>query len=206
VKGWKNRFVSMAALIALPVSVAAADFPEVNLERAEEINMGRCFLCHGVDGESSTALYPRLAGQHYQYIAKQLADFQAGRRKSDTMVSMVEGLTSDEMLALGVFFEKKPTKAREAADKQLAAVGEFVFHRGNEYSGVAACASCHGERGLGSPQLPRLAGQVRQYTESQLKSFNTRERTNDNAVMHSIASRLTELEIKAVALYISTLD
>ncbi len=205
-KGWKNRIAGMAALLAVPLGAAAADYPEVDLQRAEEINMGRCFLCHGVEGESSTALYPRLAGQHYQYIAKQLADFQSGRRKSDTMVSMVEGLKPEEMLALGVYFEKKPTKARAAADKQLAAVGEFIFHRGNEFSGVAACASCHGERGLGSPQLPRLAGQVRQYTESQLKSFNSRERTNDNAVMHSIASKLTELEVKAVALYISTLD
>ncbi|THF62399.1 cytochrome c4 [Pseudothauera nasutitermitis] len=193
-------------LAACPLAAGAADYPEVDLQRAEEISAGRCSLCHGAQGESSTVLYPRLAGQHYQYIAKQLADFQSGRRKSDTMASMVQGLTPEEMLALGVYFEKKPTRARMATDKQLAAVGEFIFQRGNEFSGVAACASCHGERGLGSPQLPRLAGQVRQYTESQLKSFNSRERTNDNAVMHSIASKLTELEIKAVALYISALD
>lgn len=204
-KGIKFKLAGLA-MAMLPLAAAAEDYPDVDLARAEEIVMGRCFLCHGAEGESSTALYPRLAGQHYQYIAKQLADFQAGRRKSDTMVSMVEGLTSEEMVALGVFFEKKPTEARPATDKQLSAVGEFIFHRGNEYSGVAACASCHGDRGLGSPQLPRLAGQGRKYTESQLASFNKRERTNDNAVMHSIASKLTELEIKAVALYISTLD
>ncbi len=203
---WRRALAGLALGAAAPVVLAAGELPDVDLGRAEEINMGRCFLCHGVDGESSTALYPRLAGQHYQYIAKQLADFQAGRRKSDTMVSMVEGLTADEMLALGVFFEKKPTRAQAVQDADLAGVGRYVFHRGNEYSGVAACASCHGERGLGSPALPRLAGQVPQYTESQLKSFNKRERTNDNAVMHSIASRLTELEIKAVSLYIATLD
>jgi cytochrome c553 len=188
------------------VAAQAQDFPPVDLQRAEEINMGRCFLCHGMEGESTSSLYPRLAGQHYQYIAKQLADFQSGRRKSDSMNAMVAELTKEEMLALGVFFEKKPAKAQPIADKDLAGVGRFVFHRGNEFNGVAACASCHGERGLGTTQLPRLAGQVPQYTESQLKAFNQRNRTNDNEVMHIIASKLTELEIKAVALYISSLE
>ncbi|AWI77944.1 cytochrome c, class I [Parazoarcus communis] len=203
---WKRAVIS--SLLALCASSAAwaADFPEVDLARAEEISMGRCFLCHGAEGESTTALYPRLAGQHYQYIAKQLADFKAGRRQSDTMVNMAADLSPEEMLALGVYFEQKPTRAQDVQDGELAAIGRFIFRRGNEYSGVAACASCHGERGLGTSQLPRLAGQVPQYIERQLRSFNTRNRTNDNAVMHSIASRLTELEIRSVALYISSLN
>lgn len=204
--GWKGALCGGLAGLGLSAAVVAADFPPVDLARAEEINMGRCFLCHGAEGESSTALYPRLAGQHYQYIAKQLADFKSGKRKSDTMVNMSAELTEDEMLALGVYFEQKPTRAQEVKDGELAAIGQFIFRRGNEYAGVAACASCHGEKGLGTSQLPRLAGQVPQYTESQLRSFNKRERTNDNAIMHSIASKLTELEIKAVALYISSLN
>lgn len=193
-----------AGCISLPA--IASDLPDVNLARAEEIHMGRCFMCHGAEGESSTPLYPRLAGQHYQYIAKQLGDFKSGRRKSDTMNSMAQDLTEEEMIALGVFFEKKPTKPGKARDPQLAEVGRFIFHRGNEYSGVAACASCHGEDGRGTEQLPRLASQIPRYIENQLKSFNNRQRTNDNEVMHVIASRLTELEIKAVADYINTLE
>ena len=62
------------------------------------------------------------------------------------------------------------------------------------------------ENGHGTEQLPRLAGQVPRYIEDQLRSFNKRERTNDNAIMHSIASKLTELEIKGVAMYISSLE
>lgn len=190
----------------MSLSAIAADPPAVDLARAEEIHLGRCFMCHGAEGESSTPLYPRLAGQHYQYVAKQLSDFKSGRRASDTMSSMVQDLSEDEMIALGVFFEKKPTKPGQARDPELAAVGRFVFHRGNEYSGVAACASCHGEDGRGTDQLPRLASQIPRYIENQLKSFNSRQRTNDNEVMHVIASRLTELEIKAVAAYINTLE
>ena len=203
---WNKAVLGLSCAWLSPFYVAAAELPKVDLTRAAEISAGRCSLCHGPEGESASALYPRLAGQHHQYIAKQLADFQSGRRKSDTMSSMAADLKPDEMLALGVFFEQKPTKPRETRDAELAAVGRFVFYRGNEFSGVAACASCHGDRGLGTDQLPRLAGQVPKYIEGQLKSFEQRERTNDSAIMHSIASRLTELEVKAVALYISTLD
>jgi len=203
---WKKAALVAVCGCLTSLVVGAADLPKVDLARAAEISAGRCSLCHGPEGESASALYPRLAGQHHQYIAKQLGDFQSGRRKSDTMSSMAADLTPDEMLALGVFFEQKPTKPREVRDADMVAVGRFVFHRGNEFSGVAACASCHGDRGLGTDQLPRLAGQVPKYIEGQLKSFEQRERTNDNAIMHSIASKLTELEVKAVALYISTLD
>lgn len=122
------------------------------------------------------------------------------------MASMATDLTPEEMLALGVYFEQKPTKPRPTRDVELAGVGRYIFHRGNESSGVPACAGCHGEAGHGTDQLPRLAGQVPRYIEDQLRSFNKRERTNDNAIMHSIASKLTELEVKGVAMYISSLE
>jgi cytochrome c553 len=205
-KAWNRLVVLCAAGVGLPLAATAAELPKVDLARAAEISGGRCALCHGAEGDSSSPLYPRLAGQHHQYIAKQLGDFKSGRRKSDTMNGMSQDLTPEEMLALGVYFEQKPTKPREARDADLAAVGRYIFHRGNDFSGVAACTGCHGENGHGTEALPRLAGQVPRYTESQLKSFNTRERTNDNEIMHSIASKLSELEIKAVSLYISTLD
>lgn len=202
---WVSRtLLAVSCFAAGPV--LAESLPDVDLTRAEEIVGGQCFLCHGLEGESSTSLYPRLAGQHYQYVAKQLADFKSGKRVSDTMNDMAKELTPEEMLAIGVYFEKKPTLSNAVDDAQLVAVGQYIFQRGNEYSGVAACASCHGEKGHGTAQLPRLAGQVAKYTEKQLQSFNERQRTNDNAVMHSIASKLTALEVHAVATYISTLD
>lgn len=195
------RGAGLTLLMALPAVVQGAD-----LKRAEEIVGGRCFLCHGMEGEAASALYPRLAGQHAEYIAKQLSDFKTGKRKSDTMSGMVGDLSAEEMKALGSFFEQKKPSHTSAADTELAAVGRYIFTRGNQYSGVASCTSCHGPKGYGTPQLPRLAGQQPLYLENQLKQFNTRERNNDNAVMHSIASKLTELEVKAVSSFISTLE
>ncbi len=178
----------------------------VDLDRAHEIHMNICYSCHGAEGLSTTPDTPRLAGQHFQYIAKQLSDFQAGRRESTVMQPMAKDLTEEEMLALGVFFNVKPSSAQRVRDPELAAIGRYIYHRGNEYSGVANCSACHGERGMGSDELPRLAGQGTRYTETQLKLFSERPRTPNNEVMHTIASKLTELEIKAVAAYISSME
>jgi len=187
-------------IAALPQLALAAD-----LAKAEEIVQGRCFICHGANGESSSPAFPRPAGQNAAYVARQLADYQSGKRKSGTMQPMVEGLTPADMTALGAWFERQDTRAHPVADAELADVGRFVYRRGNPFSGVAACATCHGSDGHGTATLPRLAGQHAQYTENQIKQFNRRERTNDNAVMHGIASQLSELETKAVAAYLSGL-
>jgi cytochrome c553 len=151
-------------------------------------------------------VFPRLAGQNAAYVARQLADYRAGKRKSSTMQPMVEDLAPEDFKALGAYFSTRPTMGHALADPELAQVGRFVYLRGNPYSGVAACATCHGANAHGTETLPRLAGQHAQYTENQLKQFNTRERTNDNAVMHGIASKLSELELKAVAAYLSGLQ
>ena len=197
------RHFLAGSLLCLSLGAGAQN---ADLARAEEIVGGRCFLCHGLKGESASAVFPRLAGQHWEYIAKQLADFKSGKRASETMKPQTEDLTPAEMKALGHFFEAKVVGPRPARDKELLAVGKFIFERGNQFSGLAACSTCHGPKGLGTPQLPRLAGQHPRYIEDQLKQFNKRERTNDNAVMHTIASKLSELETHAVAEYISTLD
>ena len=195
----KGKVAAPASMPAAVDSKTAAD-----LKRVQQIVATRCSLCHGVDGESASPVYPRLAGQHPEYIAKQLADFQSGRRKG-TMNDQARDLGEDDMRALGIYFGSKPPLAYPVRDEDLAGVGRYVYQKGNSFSGVAACASCHGPKGEGTVQLPRLAGQHAVYVEGQLKEFNKRERTNDNAVMHAIASKLTALESRAVSVYISTL-
>ncbi len=190
-----------ALLLGVSLGVMADD-----AKRAEEIVQGKCFVCHGADGESSSPVFPRLAGQHARYVERQLADYKAGRRKSGAMQPMVEDLSPEDFKALGLYFESRKPQAHAVADPELSQVGRFVFLRGNPYTGVAACSSCHGPTGGGTETLPRLAGQHAQYTENQLKAFNKRERSNDNAVMHAIASKLSELELKAVSAYISGLN
>ena len=195
---WAPAILGLCAAWLSPSAMAQADEA-----RAKKIVGGVCFVCHGAEGESSSEVFPRLAGQHWEYTAKQLENFKSGKRKSTAMADMVAKLTPDEMIALGKFFEKKSVEAEPAKDAGLAAVGQYIFHNGNKYSGLAACASCHGAQAKGTTSLPRLAGQYAGYTETQLKQFNQRERTNDNAVMHAIASKMSALEMAAVAEYLS---
>ena len=196
---WMQR----ALALVLGCLMAGAAQAQADEARAKKIVGGVCFVCHGMEGESSSEVFPRLAGQHWEYIAKQLENFKSGKRKSTAMADMVAKLTPDEMVALGRFFESRPTTVEPAKDKGLAAVGQYLFHQGNKFSGVPACASCHGAEAKGTASLPRLAGQFATYTETQLKLFNKRERTNDNAVMHAIVEKMTPLEMAAVAEYIS---
>jgi cytochrome c553 len=197
-RAWRRMLLAAGAC-----ALAGSVWAQADEARAKKIVSGVCFVCHGAEGESSSEVFPRLAGQHAEYIAKQLENFKSGKRKSTAMADMVAKLTPDEMVALGKYFEKMTVPVEAAKEPDLAAVGKYVYHHGNKFSGVPACASCHGKEAMGTSALPRLAGQYASYTESQLKLFNQRERTNDNAVMHSIVSKMTPLEMAAVAEYLS---
>jgi cytochrome c553 len=190
---------AMAAVLAAPSVHAQADEA-----RAKKIAGGSCFLCHGANGESTSEVFPRLAGQNAEYVAKQLAAFKSGQRKSTAMADMVAKLTPDEMLALGHYYQKMEIPREEAKEPMLAGMGRYIYHNGNKFSGVPACTSCHGQAGEGAANLPRLATQFSGYLFTQLKSFNKRDRTNDNAVMHAVVEKMTELEMAAVAEYLSS--
>jgi cytochrome c553 len=195
---------ALALSLCLLATAAAAD--EAQMARAKSIVAGSCFLCHGMQGESASELYPRLAGQNAAYVAKQLANFKSGERKSKTMQPMVAALSLEDMRALGLYFSRQESAPHAPADAGLAALGKEIYLKGGAATEVAACFGCHGERGHGSEKLPRLAGQVVSYLAAQIRGFGTRERTNDNAVMHTIAARMTEDEIRAVAEFLGGLD
>ncbi len=190
----------------LPVQFLQAQEPQQAEKETKVLQIinSKCHLCHGKNGEGSSSIYPRLAGQHKEYMIKQLHDFRNGLRKS-IMNEMTADLSDEDIIGLAAYFNKQPTLKHRIRNKQLAAVGEYIFLKGNPYSGVEACATCHGEDASGTHSLPRLAGQHKRYVAFQLEAFNTRARNNDNAIMHSIASKLTELERNAVALYVSGL-
>ncbi len=191
---------------ALGPALAEERPPEVT-DRVMQIVRERCALCHGEEGEASSSIYPRLAHQNRRYLEKQLKNFRDGTRKSDVMNEQARDLTDEEIAGLAAWFASRPPKAHRIprSKQDLAAVGRYIFHKGNKWSDIPPCASCHGEMGEGNERLPRLAGQHKRYVIAQLKNFHERRRTNDNAIMHTIARNLTELEIQAVALYVSGL-
>ena len=190
-------------LAAGALALAGAALAQDNEARARQIIGGSCFLCHGAEGESASEVFPRLAGQNAEYIAKQLENFKSGKRQSTAMAPMVEKLTPEDMAALGRFYASRPPHQEAAKDAPLAAVGQYIYQVGNRFSGVPACATCHGADGAGSNALPRLAGQHAAYLDKQLRQFGQRARNNDNAVMHAVVEKMTPLEMAAVAEYLS---
>jgi cytochrome c553 len=168
-----------------------------------------CAACHGGDGNSAIAINPSLAGQHPEYITKQLLNFKSGERNNAIMKGMVAMLATDEdMKNVAAYFAAQKPRPGIARDQALVDAGQKIYRGGSIEAGVPACAGCHSPSGAGIPaQYPRLAGQMKEYTLAQLKAFKAGERANDSAaMMRTIASRLSDKQIEALAEYVSGLQ
>jgi cytochrome c553 len=194
----------VCALLAAATPATAAE--EAGLQAGRKIVAGSCFLCHGMQGEAASELSPRLAGQNALYLAKQLANFKSGERQSSAMRPMAAGLSAEEMRAVALYFSRQKAEPHVPVDLALASRGKRIYETGGRATEAAACIGCHGERAQGTESLPRLAGQFPAYLSAQLRQFRARQRTNDSAVMQTVASRMTADEIEAVAAYLGSLD
>jgi cytochrome c553 len=199
-------FPGSAAHAAASAAQAPAA-PKGDPAKGQTLAAGVCAGCHGADGNSGVPANPTLAGQHAGYIAKQLANFKSGERKNAIMQGMVAALSPQDMLDLGAFYARQQAKPRPANDKELALIGQNLYRAGNAAVGLPACAGCPSPHGAGIPaQYPRLAGQHVDYTVAQLRAFRAGERGNDmNKVMRTIAGRLSDREMQALAEYVSGL-
>jgi cytochrome c553 len=172
---------------------------------ADQIAQTVCAACHGADGNSVITLNPKLAGQHPEYLLKQLTNFKEGTRANAVMTGMASGLSAEEMQSLAKYFSSKSIKLSAAKSNGKGSLGEKIYRGGIMATNVPACASCHGANGAGLPkQFPRLAAQHADYTYQQLKTFRTGERANA-PMMTAIAVKMTEAEMQAVADYIEGL-
>ena len=200
-------FAGLMALVYASLAGAASPAPaqpQVDLERGKQIATTVCAACHGPDGVSTAPANPHLAGQHGEYIAHQLAAFKSGARPSPIMAGMAAGLTPEDMLNLGAYYQAQKPSPSFARDKALAMRGQQIWRAGLKGSSVPACAGCHGAAGKGIPaQYPRLAGQHADLSFGWLKAYATGGR--NHPVMSAIAVKLSEADMKAVSEYIAGL-
>ena len=197
----------LATTSAFATAPAADPASKGDPKAAESIVNQVCAACHSVDGNSVAAANPKLAGLNAEYINKQLTEFKSGARKNAIMSGMVANLTPQDMLNLGAYFSAQQPKPGTSKDQALALQGQKIFRGGVMGAGVPACASCHGPQGKGIPvQFPRLAGQHSEYIYTQLNAFRVEARSNDAAkMMRTIAAKMTDADMKAVASYIQGL-
>ena len=180
-----------------------------------------CAACHGLDGNSSDPQYPKLAGQHERYIARQLSLYKNGGRDNAIMLGFASTLSGQDMRDIGAYFASQkvvPGVADDTviaeglyADRKFYQVGEQIFRYGKADGSVPACTACHGPTGSGNPgsAWPSLAGQHAGYTATALTAFRDGkvwgDGENANAIMAGVAGSLSDDEIQALASYIEGL-
>jgi cytochrome c553 len=166
-----------------------------------------CAACHAIDGNSAITANPKLAGQHPEYLYKQLTNFKSGERANAVMSGMAGMLSDADMHAVAEYFSKQTLNLGQAKKNGAGSLGEKIYRAGIQANSVPACASCHGPAGDGLPvKYPRLGGQHTEYVLNQLRQFRLGARANDEAkVMRTIAAKLTDQEMEAVADYIQGL-
>lgn len=187
-------FSLIAALAISPTPLAA---------QTTEEKAAACTACHGPAGNSSNPEWPNIAGQHASYTLRQLQAFKSGERDNPLMSGIAAGLSEADMRELAAYFAGLEPMVG-SADPALVDRGEAIYRGGDRADGVPACMGCHGPRGTGNPPAayPALSGQHATYTAKQLRAYRTGERTTDpDSIMRTIAARLSDEEIEAVASY-----
>ncbi|MDD5036208.1 MAG: c-type cytochrome [Methylococcaceae bacterium] len=164
-----------------------------------------CAGCHGEDGNANAPIFPKLAGQHASYLVKQLHEFKSQKRLEPTMNAMAASLSDADIADMSAWFAQHRVKPEQA---EKNALGERIYRSGIAAKAVPACSACHGPTGAGNPSsvYPALGGQYPAYIGKTLHDYKAGERNNDpNEIMRTIANRLNEEEINALADYISGL-
>ena len=220
-----NNIVVAALAIALLAAnhAYAVDNPDTPSEINQRIGIGDpvagkdksalCQGCHGEDGNSAAATFPKLSGQWSDYIQKQVREFQNGARYNDVMTDMAMSVDNfNDLFDIAAYFasQKQMGSAPIESDEeqQLYLEGKKIYIEGNERTGAFRCIKCHGEYGRGQPLnnnlFPVLGGQHKDYLIKQLTDFKNEERENDRSgMMLRITTHLTDHDIEAVSTYLA---
>ncbi|MGX9461779.1 c-type cytochrome [Shewanella sp. A14] len=203
--------------LALALSVVAAMSSSAMAEGNAEVGKTKaivCSACHGVDGNSMIDMYPKLAGQHPEYLEKQLKEFRSAAktggkegRMDPIMIGMSMGLSDEDIADISAFFASQQKVVADVVD--VPAIGEKLYKGGDAARGITACVACHGPEGNGAAAagFPVVGGQHANYIKIQLNKFRDASRHNDlNGMMQDVAKKLSDADIEALSKYISSIN
>ena len=204
------RVFALAMLFSTGLA-AAQDHEAVKLgdATAGEAKTAVCGACHGADGNSAIAKYPKLAGQNESYIVRQLIQFKSGKRENAIMMPFASMLSEQDMHDIGAFFASQKASAGET-DEVYVERAQQLYRAGDSKLGVPACMACHGPagRGMAGAAYPDVAGQWADYVGAKLTEWHGGTTWGDDehaAIMPAIAKRLSEQDIAALASYMQGL-
>ena len=196
--------LTLASTVAMAADSAATNAYVGNADQGKAKSM-TCAACHGTDGNSAAADYPKLAGQHATYLESTLKAYRDGSRANAIMAGMATALSDEDIADLAAYYSEQMSSTG-AVDANLVARGEQLYRFGDSEKGISACAACHGPTGAGvaSAIFPSLKGQWAGYSEAQLTAF--RDGLRANAMMNGVAKNMSDADIKAVSSYVGGLQ
>ncbi|GAB4255455.1 MAG: c-type cytochrome [Methylomicrobium sp.] len=213
-----SAYTLFLLLIGTSAIVHAEGNPKAGKEKATA-----CAGCHGEDGNSAVSTFPKLAQQHGSYLIKTLNAFKNGQRNNPMMSPIAMGLSDQDMADIAAYYASQKISANSMPVAQvdedddessvtqkelddLLVLGSDLYRNGDLVNEVSACIACHGPFGEGNrpAAFPALKSQHADYLIKTLTDFKKGERSNNpENMMHMIAKKMTEREIKAVSYHIS---
>ena len=211
----KNLLLACGLLAGtVQLAVAEEGWPEGD-PASGEAQAAICAACHGQDGNSMVAQFPKLAALGERYLYEQMVHIREGSRYVAQMAGQVDNKSDQEHADLAAYYDGLPRSGGQT-DPELRALGETIYRAGVAERDVAACSGCHGPRGHGNELagFPALAGQHADYVGSQLQAYakgyeqpgEGRYQEGGSKIMRAIAFGLSDLEIKAVSSYVAGLQ
>jgi len=228
----RNALFSLG-LIAIAQGVqAAGDNKVVGDAKAGQAKAAVCGACHGIDGNSAAPNFPKLAGQGERYLIKQIHDIKAWDAETNPakkasagrvvveMTGLLAAVNDQDIADIAAYFSSQNTQLAGSQKLEVQVnsglkvdaleLGAKTYRAGNLANGVPACTGCHAPDGTGNAAagFPRLSGQHPDYIEKQLTNFRAGNRVNDGdtSPMRTIADKLSDAEIKAIANFIAGLN
>jgi cytochrome c553 len=168
-----------------------------------------CSNCHGLDGNSVSPNFPRLAAQQQAYTVSQLSGFRNHHRSDpagfEYMWGLSRHLTDAQIQGIAAYFAAQAPAPNSPATAAASALGKDIFEHGIPAKEIPPCGSCHGAQAEGNGAFPRLAGQHSDYLVKQLLVFQRTDERPEGAVMKTVAHLLSRADMDQVAGYLQGL-
>lgn len=207
------KMKNISLLICLLMSFSASSIAQGDAEKGKTKSVA-CGACHGADGNSLISINPKLAGQHANYLVKQLTEFKLASqtggkegRNNAVMNGMAAALSEQDILDIAAYYASQTSSAGETPEDSVE-LGTKLYAGGDLERGITACIACHGPRGNGTSLsgFPDISGQHADYIKAQLKSFRSGDRANSlNGMMEDIAKKMTDKDIEVLSNYVAGL-
>lgn len=156
-----------------------------------------CANCHGEGGNSTNLDTPNLAGQNTSYLLEQLRQFADGRRRNIFMEGMIKALSPEEKVGVVLHYAGKEVAFKPPSNAALANKGQEYYSK--------ICFRCHGDQGRGNDKIARIAGQQPGYLALALKRYRDGSGVRTDPLMAANTKTMTDADIAAVVVYVSSM-